>query len=765
MLSLVSFGQTGYVIRGTVTDSSGQPVPYANIVIRELPDSSLVGGTISGEQGHFSFKHKFPGEYLCTASFIGYESGSSTIHLIDGVKVDSCSFVLNREPTVIDELVIRENRLKAKQGVDRTTYYMNKKLYAASQTGTDLMNMIPGVNVDLFNRISLDGSSRIIILIDGVRRNTDYLAQLSAERIDRIEILPSGGTYYGSGITGVINVILKQERTKGISSHVYANIPTKSDEVFSFPTASISYSGEKSTWYTSYDGGFSYFNIEGSHSKKATSIDQPLEIVRQDKLSQENWSHKGHFGMDHLSDEKNQFSLYGFVSAFSNEQDGRFEIIGSDGETEPLIYLMEKYDRDRNHSAYGSLFYKHLFKPGTELILEGSYYLLRAKTITRLSAPESSFQKTNQSHPGKDELDFRAHFNSRISERFTIESGMQQQFNSKQDYLFPSFSYDERVSAAYLQGTYKGEILQANTALRVEYNRVLYSNILDRESFLMLPQADLKYTINNKNSIKIRYAKQVNRPDIYHLNPNPFAPDPYTLQRGNPHLLPEIKSDFSLMYNLSFSENFLSAGVFYRLEKGIMEDLTKYNGAMTFLSEKQNLGDLHHAGVKMLGSMNLHDRFSVGHQLECYQVHTRGSDLAKNEGVENTIGIEFKGKISAIWAIRDDLSVSASLQGQSVTTGIQHEYREGLLYFINVEKVFLDHLKVTLTSAIPFMRSFTYQGHEVSRGNMTETSEANIIMSMVPVWFKFSYSFASGNRIRRLKRDNVFQEKREKRGF
>ena len=36
---------------------------------------------------------------------------------------------------------------------------------------------------------------------------------------------------------------------------------------------------------------------------------------------------------------------------------------------------------------------------------------------------------------------------------------------------------------------------------------------------------------------------------------------------------------------------------------------------------------------------------------------------------------------------------------------------------------------------------------------------------MIPVWFKLKYSFSSGIKTRRLDRGEVFEEKREKKGF
>jgi len=759
------YAQTDYTIRGEVTDETGQPVAYANIALRDVTDSTLIGGTISDEQGLFNFMHRVPGTYLLTASFIGYESGDTTLRQLPGEVSNVVSIILRREQFVLDEVVIRRNRQKAKQQVDRTIYYVNSKMRSSSQTGIDLMGQVPGVRVDLLNTISLNGSTQIIILVNGIKRDAEYLGQLDADRIDRIEIGSGGGLQYGAEVTGLMNVILKEEEHVGISGHVYANVPTQAAEVFSFPSASLIYSRKKTTWYTSYDGGFSYFNIEGNTRKVASPVDCFREISRTDKLMQENWSHKLHFGMDRFNNDRNQLSLYGFVSGFSNEQDGRMVIEENTDVSAAESYHLEKDDSDMNRSAYGSAYFRHQFNPASILTMEGSYYLLRSQASLDLTESESGFRQGSRAEPGQDEIDLRIFFSSRFNERVSVESGIQQQLHFMRDHMLPSFTYCELVSAGYLQGAFKGERFQVNGGVRAELSHVIYSDVLDERRLFLLPQLDLKYNLNGKNNLKITYGKRVKRPNIQQLNPNPFISDPYTLQYGNPGLVPEVVHKFSATYSVSFRENFLSAGVFYKQEKGVLEDLVTLMDPVLFRRENQNLGNLHFAGMEGLGSINLHEKFSINPHIEFYHVQTRGSALARSRDIADRNALEFRGKMSAIWAIKEDLSLSASLQCQSTTTGIQHVYREGALYFISVEKVFFGQLKVGLTSAIPFMRSFTYQGYDISAADFTASSEDNIKMSLIPIWFKLKYSFASGNKVRRLERDKVYEEKRVEKGF
>lgn len=46
--------QAQVTVTGKVIDEQQQPVPYANIVLLSLPDSTFVAGSISNEEGAFS---------------------------------------------------------------------------------------------------------------------------------------------------------------------------------------------------------------------------------------------------------------------------------------------------------------------------------------------------------------------------------------------------------------------------------------------------------------------------------------------------------------------------------------------------------------------------------------------------------------------------------------------------------------------------------------------------------------------------------------
>ena len=756
--------QSDYSIQGKISDESGQPVTYANIVLHDAKDSTLIGGTITNEMGTFIFRLQRPGKYLLSASFIGYEPVDTILSPI-GKVTETINIKMRRELNVLDEIVIRKKRMKAKQQVGLTTYYVNNNMRSASETGVDLIRHLPGVTVDLMNTISLNSSQNIKILVNGVEKSAEYLGQLDAEQIDRIDIQSSGGLQYAANISGVINVILKKEVNEGISGHLYTNIPTKQDEVFSFPSASIHYNRKNITCYTSYNGSFSNFKIKGNDQKIIYPNNDSTEIIRTDNLRQKNWSHKLHFGVDHFCNEKTQVSLYGFISGFSNEQDGQFKTEVNPKTSETKSYFLEKNDLDKNNSAYGSIYLKHRFNTTNMLILEGNSYLLSSETGLKLTGMERNFQQISQSEPNINKTHLRARFSSSISESISLALGIEEQWHSLQDNLLASYKYSERVIAGYSQGTLRLKPFNLKGGIRTEHSRVIYGDVLDENRVFLLPQFDLKYNLNSKNSLKINYGKRINRPQNHQLNPNLYIIDQYTLQQGNPELAPEIIQNIAATYSISFRKNFLSTKVFYRQKSKVIEDLTILTDTGSLFMEKQNMGDLNYKGMSLLGAITLQGNFSLNANVELYQVQSRVNALADKQGVASRGGLEIRGDISAIWAIKEDFSLSTSLQFQSTAIGVQRKYNEGALYFISLDKVLFKRVKVELTSAMPFKRSFTYQSYDIITDNYSVKSEDKIKLSILSAWIKLKYSFSSGNKVRHLKRDNVFKEKRVKKGF
>ncbi len=92
ILSEVTFAQKAilrdYKIRGAVIDNKGIPVPFANVLLYNSPDSVTTKGTTSDEDGNFEIPAT-PGNYYLKISFLSYHTKT-----ISDIKIINSGIVL-----------------------------------------------------------------------------------------------------------------------------------------------------------------------------------------------------------------------------------------------------------------------------------------------------------------------------------------------------------------------------------------------------------------------------------------------------------------------------------------------------------------------------------------------------------------------------------------------------------------------------------------------------------------------------------------------
>ena len=71
--TFLSIGISAQTVSGKLVDEQNQPLPYANVVLLSLPDSTFVTGTVSTEDGTFSLSTTAE-KQLVRISSIGYNT-------------------------------------------------------------------------------------------------------------------------------------------------------------------------------------------------------------------------------------------------------------------------------------------------------------------------------------------------------------------------------------------------------------------------------------------------------------------------------------------------------------------------------------------------------------------------------------------------------------------------------------------------------------------------------------------------------------------
>jgi outer membrane receptor protein involved in Fe transport len=666
---------------------------------------------------------------------------------------------------MLQEIMITGDRIKAKSENDKTTFFMTKKILDASGTGIDVLKFIPGVQIDIMKNISLEGSRDILIFVDGKERDKSYISQLNPEQIDRVEIISAPPSSYDGNLTGAINIILKKDRDSGIRGQIYAEIPTSFSEVYIFPAYSLSYSYKKLNLYTSYNGEMTYLDIHESTYRKISKSSGSNEFTSNQYFRQKDWSNRFHFGFDYFMSDNDQFNFYAYYNPYSRELDGHGDAQISGGINKQ--WEDRKEDTDINKSTFYSLYYKHSFnKKGGELTADLSNSRLKAENSTDYIYGESENSMVTQNNtvkPVQNVTSIKLDYKTPVLNNLNLNTGAKARFQVLQD-GFNTFDYNENILAAYGNIVFNKEKFDLSIGLRAEKSVADLKDIFRNSVLALLPYTTLKFKLTPKQNLQLSVDRSIRRPRIFDLDPFTAINDPYSISKGNPFLKPEFHERIFLEHSVQFNSNYFASRFFYNRTTDAMNNMTFLNDTSAFETQVNNLGTIHQYGVQLMGTFKL-GFVTLNPYVRLSGLSTSGNDLAKAYAIGNKKNIAFESGLSTIVSFKHDLALSFVLQYASPKNNIQGNSFSDALYFISLEKTFKHNIKVGMVSAIPFTRSFTYQGTEIEGFDFYSRSEGNVKMSVIPFWFKFSYQFNSGKNRDKINRSREETDNLPKKGF
>jgi hypothetical protein len=763
----VIYAQNNQSVKGKLVDEkNNQAVPYANVALIKASDSTLLRGTIGDENGIFKISPVPTGKYKLLVNFMGYKPASKNIEVINKVETDAGIIFLQDTAIFLQETVIIGERVKAISENDKTTFYMTKKMSDASNTGTDVLKLIPGIQVDLMQNISLEGSQNIMIFVDGKERDRSFISQLNPRQIEKVEVISVPPSTYDGNITGAINIILKKDRDSGFNGQIYAEIPTSGSEVFIFPTYSFNYGFKKCNLYTSYNGELTYLNIHEYTNRKAWNNSDTNVIISNQYVRQKDWSHKFHFGFDYFLSPHDLINFYAFYNPYSRELDGTADVQISD--TMKKHWQAKKEDTDINTSALYSLYYKHNFnKEGSEITADISYYSLRATNSTDYIDEGSEYSTVRQSNTVKPEQNvttIKIDYVTHLWNKLNFSTGVKSKFQVLQDRYSNDFYYNERTFAAYGTIAYNHLKYDLSVGLRTEKSFSDLENSFNKSVLSFLPYAAFRYKLSSGQNIQFSCNRSVSRPNIYQLDPSVSIDDPYTVSKGNPLLKPELRLNIFLEHSIQFKSNYFSSRLFYNRTADVISNLTFINDTSAFETQVHNMGTIHQYGVQFSGTLKL-GIATLNPYLRVFDLYTEGNSLAKQYNIENRHDLAFESSLSAILTFKHNMTFSFIFQYASPKNNIQGNSFCDPLYFLSLEKTFKKNIKIGVVSGIPFSRSFIYQGSETNSTNFSSHYAGNVKMSTIPIMFKLSYQFNSGKDRNKINPANEEIDYLPKKGF
>jgi iron complex outermembrane receptor protein len=231
---MLPLGLMAQTIKGKVTDSSGEGLPYMNVVEK----GNTSNGVVSDNNGEFSITVKSLPMTLVVSS-MGFETKSTKV-----IQPSYLTIVVN-EDNALDEVVVTGSRNKPRTILDSPVPIDNIGVAELKNSGQPTLDLMLTFKVPSFNSQNQAisdatahydpadlrglGPSRTLVLINGKRKNQSAqvylnrtpgkgevgvdLKSIPTAAIERVEVLRDGASaIYGSdAIAGVMNIILKKD--------------------------------------------------------------------------------------------------------------------------------------------------------------------------------------------------------------------------------------------------------------------------------------------------------------------------------------------------------------------------------------------------------------------------------------------------------------------------------------------------------------------------------------------------------------------------
>jgi outer membrane receptor protein involved in Fe transport len=595
--------QTQFTISGIILDEQQAPVPFASMVAYSASDSTMVAGVVSDEAGKFSLTLK-PAHYFLKITFLSYEE--TIIPNVDLEQGDRAlgTIILKASPKLLKEVEVTGQRAQMELQLDKRVFNVGQDISNAGGSAADILNTIPSVSVDVDGSVSLRGSENVRILIDGkpsglTARNPDALRLLQGNLVERVEVITNpSARYEAAGEVGIINIVLKKNKSNGVNGSFTVNAGHPD---FYGGSYTLNVRRKKINFFSSY--GMNYRKNSGySESyQEFSGADTSFVYTQDGDRTSSELSHNLSGGADFFVNDFN--SITGSIQYNIGDGLNKSVLTYDDFENQQLVRTVVRTDREREDetNVEGNLNYKRTFgQKGREFSLDFKYIRsvdaessgysqnVSDGTVLIQRANNDAIEKnwlvqSDYIHPiaqdGKAETGLRS--STRIVDN---DYALEQQDDNGDWIVFPAFNnnmiYSERIHAAYVMAGNKFGKISIQGGVRGEYSDITTEltetgEVNHREYFNLFPSANFGYEFKKDHTLQLSYSYRINRPGFRDLLPFSDFSDSRVFFVGNPNLNPEYTHSFEGGYLMNWENGSFLSSLYYRARKGVIQRISE----------------------------------------------------------------------------------------------------------------------------------------------------------------------------------------------
>jgi outer membrane receptor protein involved in Fe transport len=688
-------------------------------------------------------------------------------------KADESVPALPAPPPAVETIVVTSEKLAVETLIDRKIYSVTSDVQSTFGTLSDILNIIPSVDVDPDGIVSLRGDRNVLILIDGKPSTQfsgasagDNLQSIPAKDIERIEILTTPPAQFkAEGAAGVINIITRKKRTQGTSGSVQASFGSggryvlASDGSYTSGPLTVSATAGYRQDYrqrliqsdvmapdpTTGLPTDSRSSINERIRREVPTVGLSAGYALNDAQSisgSVKWSDRG--GLRTYT----QFDESGAASGVDTSSSRRLSS-GHDPETD--------YDEKLG-------FTQNLGRPGETLDLSLHRSTSRQHehydyTNNSLIPPAPTFYNNLTFQEDHAITEFGADYSLPASKTRSLKLGYAFE---QDDYKFENigsnvdpvtgaqvidpmltndFKFRQRINSAY--ATYQASVgaWVWLGGLRAELARTDAQQLTDAISttasyFEIYPSLHVDRALSDDSTLSFGASRRVTRPDPSNLNP--YVDHEYTpnLAAGNPNLKPQYTQSYEMGYG--FEGHGVSYGLtgYYRLNRDSVTDLTEYLGNGFSLTTKTNLPKNDSAGLEFTSNGHIVPQLSYGVSGNLFYSQIDATALGIS-GLQSTTGLNAKLKLDYRPTSADSAQISLTRTDKRLTP-------QGDVSAINIVNLgYRRQLGPELTAVATVSDLFDGQRFERFSSSPTFTQEYQRIVRGRILYLGFVYSFGT----------------------
>ena len=140
-----------------------------------------------------------------------------------------------------------------------------------------------------------------------------------------------------------------------------------------------------------------------------------------------------------------------------------------------------------------------------------------------------------------------------------LQTGLKYTYTQMKDFSWQTIlKYHEHIGAAYAMFGFEKEHWNVNGGLRMEYMRARdATGLINKKCLDLFPNLNVNYSFDDMKKLMLimQYAKTIERPDFYAMNPTRVQSSEYAYSVGNPYLKPTYghRIDATLVCNYRYT--------------------------------------------------------------------------------------------------------------------------------------------------------------------------------------------------------------------